>query len=142
MDSLGDILYIIVMLAAVVISFYKKAKGSGEGGTFSPEQEAGDPFDEVFPTGDKWFEEEQPQKQPPKPVLKKEEIIPRPRTLRINYQKIQKKPERTSRLTSRIAQNRGNLEEPEREARSFWDEEPLDLQTAVIYAEVIKRPDY
>ena len=142
MDSPGDILYIIVMLAAVVISILKKAKGSGQGGTFSPEQEAGDPFDEVFPTGKGWLEEEQPQKLPPKPVLVKEEALPRARTMRINYQKIQKRPERTTRIKSRIAQNRSRLEEPESESCSFWDREPLDLKTAVIYAEIIKRPDY
>ncbi len=149
MDSLGDILYIIVMVVALVFSIYKKTKGSHQDGTLLPEREVGDPFDEVFPTGKRrWLDEEtveKPVKHPPKPLQKE-------KTEGLGYQKIAfqriqksdalKRPERTTRITPRLTQKKSAVQKVESDQLFYWDEEPLDLQNAVIYAEIIKRPDY
>jgi hypothetical protein len=148
-NSIGDILYIVVMVIALVFSIYKKTKGGNQDGTIIPEREVGDPFDEVFPTfNSNWDEEKTPVDIPVKHPPKQ---IPTEQTDRVRYQRIDfqrtkksetsKRLERTSR-TSRSSIQRKSTREPESEQQYYWDEEPLNLQNAIIYAEVIKRPDY
>lgn len=148
--DIGDVLYLIVMVVALVASIYKKTKSNTHGGTIIPEREVGDPFDEVFPTyNPQWHEnevtEERPQKHPPepKPALQPERI----KYQRIEYNRIRKtdrikRPERTTRLTSRMVKRKSTAEVIDKETEYFWDEKPLDLQNAIIYSEIIKRPDY
>lgn len=148
-DSIGDILYIVVMVAALVFSIYKKTKGGSQGGTIMPERQVGDPFDEVFPTfNPHWHDEkeivEKPIKHPPKPVKPQE--AERVKYQRIDFQRIKKSGkakslERTSRINVTSIQ-RKSTPEIESEQQFYWDEEPLDLQNAIIYSEIIKRPDY
>ena len=148
-SSIGDILYIVVMVIALVFSIYKKSKSGNQDGTIIPEREVSDPFDEVFPTfNQNWNEDrvpaDMPVKHPPKPV--QQEIADRVRYQRIDFQRTNKSEtskrlERTSRL-SRSSIQRKSTREPDSEQMYYWDEEPLDLQNAIIYTEIIKRPDY
>jgi hypothetical protein len=148
-NSIGDILYIVVMVAALIFSIYKKSKAQNQDGTVRPEEEVGDPLDEVFPTftmpKPKPAEPiERPVKQPPR--LIQTEAVPRIRTSRTDFHKIKtrgdsKRLERSQRLTTHTSP-RKSTQEPELEQHYYWEEEPVDLQRAIIYAEVIKRPDY
>ncbi len=146
-DSIGDILYIIVMIIAVVLSIYKKAKGNNQGGPLLPEDEVNEPYEEVFPTynprnwSQKAEQTEQHQKQPPGKVM------PAPaKSQRIDFQRTKvnmerKRIERTSRISKRTI-HRKTYQEQVTEQGYYWDENPMDLKNAVIYAEIIKRPDF
>ena len=57
MDSLGDILYLLIMVGVVIFGVIKKSKTSG-GGEIMPEDEVHDYPSEAFPPLSKWLEEQ------------------------------------------------------------------------------------
>jgi hypothetical protein len=148
-DGIGDIIYIIVMIAALVFSIYKKAKASKHDGDVMPEHQVGDSPTESFPSFKDWFndDEEEPE-EIVRPQIQTMEAVPL-KPNRLNYKKPEykgmqksdslKRPERVTRITKRTVHNSLN---PGKIAETFtyWDDEQLDLQKAIIYSEIIKRP--
>ena len=151
-NGLGDILYILVMIAALVFSIYKKAKSAEQGGSIMPEREVDDYPDEAFPSFDDWFDkkgtdrskpvaEEVAQPMQPGKMQHKPLEYKKPDYQIIRKTDALKRPERITRITPR--QVRKSLaKEDSNEQVSYWENEPLDLRDAIIYAEIIKRPTY
>ena len=149
-DSIGDILYIVVMVVALIFSIYKKSRANSQDGTIVPEREVGDPFDEAFPTFNRSLledeePEERPLKHPPRPTqaTQPEKITYQ----KIAYQRLEKsgsldRPERITRISPKSNHRKSIVQKVEDYQHFFWDDEPLDLRNAIIYAEIIKRPDY
>ncbi len=151
-NGLGDILYILVMVAALAFSIYKKAKGAGQDGSIMPEHEVEEYPGEAFPSFDDWFDK---GKAEPKEKSTDNAVIPmqpgkiehrpleykRPDYKTIKKSDALKRPERVTRITPRQIRKSLAKEEPTEQV-SYWENEPLDLRNAIIYAEIIKRPNY
>ena len=140
--EIGDLLYVLIMVVALVFSVLKKAKGKEQRGTVTPDHEVDDSLSEIFPTLKQIWEE---QKVPEYP------ITPTPFSSYVNQKENREKIKKririkdrktiTSSLKKRTAQ-KVFLDEDENEGISYWNKEPIDLRKAVIYSEILKRPDY
>ncbi|ASB48813.1 hypothetical protein [Alkalitalea saponilacus] len=155
-DALGDIVYILLMLGALIFSLYKKSKSAGQDGDFMPEHEVGESPGEAFPTfkdlfGDADEEEKVPaigKKTPETEYATMQAEKLKPQKLEYKkpvYQSIQKrerikKPERVSRIKQKISQMSLATKEKAIDETSYWDDEEFDLKKAIIYSEIIKRP--
>lgn len=136
MDDIGNILYILAMLAALVFSAYKKQKQSKRQQQPMPEEEhrpAYDPMDEddVLTELKELFGK---PKAEPKPVV--EEAV---------VQKVEVKPKplviQDEKVSEKVKQEPIRLEVYDDEPEGFiFDKEQIDLRQAVIYSEILKRP--
>ncbi len=134
MDDIGNILYILAMVAALVFSAYKKQKQAKK-----PMQM---PDDEVRPSHDPMDEEDvleelrelfQKPKPKPKPVYEEPKVAQKEMPLHMQKKQMPKKDvpkPRPAKLTP--------IEDEE--IGSEFDREPIDLRQAVIYSEILKRP--
>jgi hypothetical protein len=133
MDDIGNILYILVMLAALIFSAYKKqkkAKRPMQMPDDHPQQE-GEPMveEDVFEELRELFQQPKPKARP---VVQEVKVEKKEVPLHMQRKEEPKKP---------------NLpkEEPvelisvEDESSEF-DKEQIDLRQAVIYSEILKRP--
>ncbi|WP_462318966.1 hypothetical protein [Marinilabilia sp.] len=151
-DIFGEIIYIIIMLAIFIFSALKKKKGR-EGESAEPEREVENPMDEVFSPfkeifGDDDEEEYKPQPAPVKneregknlkdaPFVKEDYVFTSntaPGDAR--RQRKNKTPGRQTILKSE--ESLPNEYEETDAGLHDW----FDLRKAVIYSEVLKRPDY
>lgn len=151
MDSLGDILYLLIMVGVVIFGVIKKSKTSG-GGEIMPEDEVDDYPSEAFPPLSKWLEEQLDPKPKPEivtkprvaPVMQKERE-PAVSHFKKPYKPAPRKPyqslEDTPRIQRKIATKESFIEEEPEYGTSFlWEDEQFDLRKAVIYSEILKRP--
>lgn len=141
------------MIAIVVLSMYKQAKRSQEPDIAVPDQKDKHPTDN-FPPLDDWLND--------RPIagdekLKPDELKTSPlRVEKLKPEKLQytglkrhriqkkeriKKPELTSKLSYKKfrvgLEKEGSIKEP-----SYWDDESFDLQKAIIFSEILKRPNF
>ena len=153
-DISGDIIYIVLTLVVVLISALRKKKAPQKPES-APHREVGDPMDEVFPTLRDLFtepEEEAPV-APSAESLDSIESQGQPETVsgspgnpfvRSDYKfpssssageasrqrKMRKKKSELTRVRTQID------EEDVKEQESF------DLKRAIVYSEILKRPDF
>ena len=138
--DIGDLLYVLIMVVALVFSFIKKAKGKEQRpNAHIPEHEVEDTLSEVFPTFKQIWEEQKVPEPPkvrtfPPPVQHQRKVIDK--GVRIKDRKTI-----TSGLKKRDT-HKVFLDEDENNEIPYWNKEPIDLQKAVIYSEILKRPDY
>lgn len=135
----GDLLYVLIMVAVAVFSIVKKSRGRKEHDVLTPEFEADASPEEVFPPGTFWEGKVKPLIRPPD---NKEKKVHRSGFKRIDFNK---KRIKNRTITSGLKKRQAPkilLEEDEQVNFSYWDEEPIDLRKAVIYNEILKRPDY
>lgn len=153
MDSLGDILYILVMIGALIFSVIKKSRGADRNGEVVPEHEAGEYPREAFPPLSEWFDDEA-MKKPPLEYQNEPEIEPM-QAEKLQHQKLQyqkpdyqsikksdslNRPQRITRITRKPVHNSLAEETNSYNDSSVWDGESFDLKRAIIYSEIIKRP--
>lgn len=132
MDDFGSIIYIVFTIIAVVFSIMKKNKQKEK--TTTIPTESSDPLNEVLPTFEKIFGNEK-LNPVPKPVdisepIKKKEVVN-------SFEA--KKREMESRF-SRIKKEKPVEKEISKES-SEEQETYFNLRKAVIYSEILRRPD-
>ena len=127
------------MVAIAVFSIIKKSSSKKQTDVLMPEFEAENSPVEVFPQNRFWEEKVRPLN---KPLEIKEKKVYRSEYKKIDFEKRKiKKRTITSSLKKRqIA--KVILEVDEQSNYSFWEEEQFDLQKAVIYSEILKKPEY
>lgn len=156
-DSLGDIFYIIAMVAALVFSIIKKTRGTKQDGASVPQNEYTEVPHESFPTLNDWFDTPEPSPEEIKeetpvtrPTSNMQPEVMRPPKMAYNssgYQRIKsrdnlKRPERVSRISSKIVSKNLAKEDDDSQtiASSGFNDEPFDLRRAIVYTEILKRP--
>ena len=161
-DSFGDILPIIAMVVALVFSIIKKNRGTKEDDTSLPESEYTEVPHESFPTLNDWFDssESSPEETSPEEIKEEKPVtrptsnmqpeVMRPPKMEYNssgYQRIKKrdnlkKPERVSRISSKIVSKTLAKEDDDSQPidSTGFNNEPFDLRRAIIYTEILKRP--
>ncbi len=152
--ALGDILYIVFMIAIVVLSMYKQTKRSQKPDIAVPDHEKDKHPIESFPPLDDWLndgpfagnEKLKPDELKTSP-LRVEKLEPEKlqytslKRHRIQKKERIKKPELTSKLSYKKFRVGLGKEESIKEP-SYWDDESFDLQKAIIFSEIIKRPNF
>jgi hypothetical protein len=153
MDSIGDILYILVMVGALIFSVIKKSRDAARNREVMPESEAEDYPQEAFPPFSEWLDDEVITK-PTREFQYEPEIEPM-QAERLQHQKLQykkpdyqsirksdslKRPERITRITRKPVHKSLADEADSYNDSSVWDGESFDLKRAIIYSEIIKRP--
>lgn len=153
-DSLGDILYILVMLGVVLIGAIRKRNSQGEGKVL-PEDEVHDYPTEAFPPIKQWLEQMEAAKPRTEPLL----IPPIPQArikeretgkgrAKIQGRAATRRPRVSLETTPRMQLKKAAIKEPviveENDAEGWFpgEDEQFDLRQAVIYSEILKRPTY
>lgn len=153
MDSLGDILYILVMIGALIFSVIRKSRGAARNGEVVPEHETEEYPQEAFPPFSEWLDDEA-MKKPPREYQNEVEVQPM-QAERLQHQKLQykkpdyhsikksdslKRPERITRITRKPVHKSLAEEANSYDESPVWNGEGFDLKRAIIYSEIIKRP--
>lgn len=154
-DSFGDIIYMVLMVAALVVSVIVKAKKAPQEGSPLPQSEVNeDEHDEEFPKFSDWLsggeeklKEESVVASIPSPQL---EEIPYERMrsdLAASYHKVKRRekaqrPERVPQTPLKSVSNRVIAKEEDESEASAWFEDSHDLRRAIIYSEILKRPTF
>lgn len=133
MDDIGNILYILAMLAALIFSAYKKQKQAKKPMQMpdehtQPENETmveEDVFDELR----ELFQKPKPQQAVPEPKPVKDEV-----PLHMQKKEAPRKSSMSKQEPVKLVAQEDEYEETE------FDREQIDLRQAVIYSEILKRP--
>ncbi|MDG5799551.1 hypothetical protein QA597_04150 [Marinilabiliaceae bacterium ANBcel2] len=146
MDSLGDILYLLIMVAVLVISVIKKPKSDED--VVVPESE-----NDEFPPFDDWLDQpkeknkkkdsDSSERMEPEKMKPEKLEYKRPEYKNITKQKSFKQRDRNPSIMRHPSRKKSLVTEDDITAKSdLWDSEEIDLKKAVIYSEIIKRPDF
>ncbi|WP_439181671.1 hypothetical protein [Carboxylicivirga taeanensis] len=133
MDDIGNILYVLAMVAALVFSAFKKQKQAKKDVTLPSDPPTYHPMDEedIVDELRELYQKPKPKKQEPVVEKRKGFVSPFANDQRFakaqEAQKAKKKPLKVEVL------------EEEGEDLAF-DKEQIDLRQAVIYSEILKRP--
>jgi hypothetical protein len=153
MDSLGDILYILVMVGALIFSVIKKSRDAARNRELVPEHETEEYPQEAFPPFSEWLDDEA-MKKPPREYQNETDVQPM-QAEKLQHQKLQykkpdyqsiqksdslKRPERITRITRKPVHESLAEEANSYGDSSVWNGENFDLKRAIIYSEIIKRP--
>ncbi|WP_430814614.1 hypothetical protein [Carboxylicivirga sp. RSCT41] len=135
MDDIGNILYILAMLAALIFSAYKKQKQSKR-----PMQAPDEPMrpetesmgeEDVFEELRELFQNPKPK---PQPVVQEPKVVKKEMPLHMQKKEVLKKTEHAKEEPVKLV----SIDE---ESEGFeFDKEQIDLRQAVIYSEILKRP--
>ncbi|MFT3740582.1 MAG: hypothetical protein QM786_17675 [Breznakibacter sp.] len=146
MDSIGDFLYLLLMIGAVIVSVIKK--GNKEKQAAPPPKPPQRDLKDLFPEMGNWMDDEEEEKAPvteQRPT--KIEVVPSAKPVSW-AQPVQKTPVFTYDAPEIAQPGRAvgksspmQLHEDE-ENISLFDTEPFDLRKAVIYSEIMKRPTW
>jgi hypothetical protein len=135
----GDLIYIFIMVAVALFSLIRANKNKERQGTQIPDYNTVELPEEVFPPG--MFREEK-AKVLTKPPEKNVNPVYRSHFQRIDFEnRRQKKRTIFSELKKR-QDTKIFLEEESQAISSYWENEQFDLRKAVIYSEILKRPEY
>ncbi|MBK3517476.1 hypothetical protein [Carboxylicivirga marina] len=137
MDDIGNILYILAMLAALVFSAIKKQKQAKKPRPM-PENESRpehDPMQE--PEEDILGELRELFQKPQQEVVKEEKVKKVAKDVPL-YMQAKKKETKRAMTSKKEHVKVGELED-DNEGFEF-DKEQIDLRQAVIYSEILKRP--
>lgn len=133
MDDIGNILYILAMLAALVFSAYKKQKQAKKQVPMpEDEQPAYHPMDEEDIVDELRELFQKPKVEKPTPGVKK------PSPVKPAEVKSSKKVE--VRKSKPVIKEEIKLEVFDEVDDMGFDKEQIDLRQAVIYSEILKRP--
>ncbi|PRZ01323.1 hypothetical protein [Marinilabilia salmonicolor] len=160
MDGIGEIIYIIIMVVIFIFSALKRKKPERNDMPVPEDQESRSPFDEVFSPFKEIFEDEEPipqerpQKQQseeePAAVDKARKSLKGAPFVKEDYvftanasptdsrrQRKNQSPGRQENLKSEESGSLGVKKEVHNNLNDWFD-----LKEAVIYSEILKRPDY
>ncbi|MGQ1787313.1 MULTISPECIES: hypothetical protein [unclassified Saccharicrinis] len=138
MEDFGDLLYIVFAIIGIVYSLMKKNSRKAEQATppIMSEDEEGETFDEPIPGLEKELSDE-PGIEQPKPVFVQEHAMQREPD-----RAMEEKKRQMEKTFTRIKSTQLKPEIKEEE----WQKEPegidFDLRKAVVYSEILKRPEY
>jgi hypothetical protein len=127
----GDILYLLAMLAFFIISSIVKSKKKNAAPPvpepeedYFPDTPSADPFAGIF-------DDDEEYEQPPEPVrVETKPVVNTP------------PPSPVKEKVGIITDNSGSfVYNEDHESGSFWDEEEFDLRRAVVFSEILKRPE-
>ena len=147
-ESLGDILYIVFMVVALVVSVIIKAKKAPHEETPVPQSEMKEvESDEDFPTFSDWLSGKEERLNETETVVsptptKQPDNIPYTR-MRSHLSESYHHTKRAEELkrSEGVPQTPPKIDEVELEA-SEWFNDPQDLRRAVIYSEILRRPSF
>lgn len=133
MDDIGNILYILAMIAALIFSAYKKQKQAKK--TVQAPDEVVRPERDVMEEDDVLEElRELFQKPKPKPVVEEPKVEKKVVPLHMQRKQEPKKTDIAKQKPVEIISIEEEVEGSE------FDKEQIDLRQAVIYSEILKRP--
>lgn len=151
-DSIGDIIYMVLMVAALVVSVIVKAKKAPQEGSPLPQSE--DEHDEEFTAFSDWLsggeektKEDTVVSSTPSPQQEKMPYERMRSHLADSYHKTKRKEkfqrsERVAQAPLKSAPRRSVTEEEEDSEASTWFNDTQDLRRAIIYSEILKRPTF
>lgn len=144
-EGLGDILYFLAMIAFFVISAIAKSKKAKKkvvppskpfDHPAMPKKGAGNSgfpwLDEIFKEESEDVVTETVQEPEPEPELVAEEVVIEVETDRKVKNNIKKQKQPFDHYDVKDSDQEG----------SYWDEEEFDLRKAVIFSEILKRPEF
>jgi len=146
MDDLGTILYLVFAVLAAVFSMIKKnnQRKKTNSPTPSAEPDSGSVLDDLLPEFKKLFDEPRTEPTPvenfePDPELFKK---PEPKPREITIEEKKRQLDRISTLDTKAkAANKTKQQKPievEDETEENW----FNARQAIIYSEILKRPEY
>jgi hypothetical protein len=151
--NFGDIIYLVLMVAVVLFSAFRKKKTTKQG-LPEPHREVRDPMDEIFPTLKDLFNGEEGEEKPLTeqaeshlPLVSIEKTDKRKKEspfLKADYVFSARSSMDDVRRRRRIPIKKA-LDLDSQEQGDFCQSdviEDFDLQKAVIYSEILKRPDF
>ncbi|MFW5890066.1 MAG: hypothetical protein ACOCTO_01605 [Marinilabiliaceae bacterium] len=157
-DIFGGIVYIVIMLAIFIFSAFRKKKEGDEnvpapeGGRENPMDEVFQPFKDVF--SDEEEDEVSPEKQPAKTSSSRrgpqysgrtdshgEPFVKEDYVFTSETSPGDKRRQRKNQKPGQQTSLRSETDQPEK-LHSGGPPEWFDLQKAVIFSEILKRPDY
>lgn len=160
MDDFGEIIYIIIMVVIFIVSALRKKKPQRDEMPVPEEQESRSPFDEVFSPFKEIFEDEEPtpqespRKQQPKeepvavdkgiknlkgaPFVKEDYVFTA--SASPTDARRQRKNQAPGRQENLKSEESGTLREKKEGQANLNDW--FNLKEAVIFSEILKRPDY
>lgn len=160
MDDFGEIIYIIIMVAIFIVSALRKKKPQRDEMPVPEDQESRSPFDEVFSPFKEIFEDEEPS---PRMAPQKQQSEEEPAAVDKGIKNLkgapfvkedyvftasasptdarrQRKNQAPGRQENLMSEETGSLRvrQENQEDINDW----FNLREAVIYSEILKRPDY
>ncbi len=135
MDDLGNILYILFAIAAVVFNIMRKGKQDKT--STPPPVDTKDPFEDIIPKFEQMFKpEEKAQYEPVKiNIEKKPKKEPKP-VLNDFEEKKKQIQARVNRIPNK--KTKETLIEVEEISEPGW----FNAREAIIYSEILKRPEF
>ena len=139
MDSIGDIIYVVLMIGAVIVSLLRKNKQTTPPPTATPKRD----FKDLFPEIPNWMEDDEEEviNAPSKPVEAPHSVrptleTPAPPVFTYDAPSVAV-PGRIIVKPNPVVANPVVMEEPH-----LFDDEPFDIRKAVLYSEILKRPSW
>lgn len=142
MDSIGDFLYLLLMVGAVIISIIKKSKDKQVAPP--PPKPPQRDFKDLFPEMGNWMDDEE-EEQPVQPAPRTE-VFPSAqsptRAQPIETPVFTYDAPEIAKPGRAVAKNAVVELQEEEEGGGVFDEERFDLRKAVVYSEIMKRPTW
>jgi hypothetical protein len=140
MDSIGDFLYLILMVGAVIVSVIKKSRDKQKPVPPPTHNAPIDPSD-FFPEIRNWLDDEE---QAPKPVFvpvveKKTQVKSVPGNSVFTYDSPENLQPGPAIVKSHYSDKTDGSHLPK---FNVFDDEQFDLRKAVLYSEIMKRPSW
>lgn len=143
MDDLGNIFYILFAIAAVIFNVMRKGKKASPSTPPPVDYDNDkDPFEDMIPKFEQLFKPEETKKPQPEfittPVTEKKVPKVKPKPVISDFEE---KKRQLQSVTNRIQKPKTKEES---EKVTFEDTEPgwFDAKQAVIYSEILKRPEF
>lgn len=134
MDDFGSIIYIVFTIIAIVFSIMRKSNQKAKPTPPSVPTGSGDPFDEALPTFENIFGGE--NKNPvPEPVVATEPVKKK--------EVVNSFEEKKREINSRFSRIKKDTPLKEETVNEIYEEKEnwFNLRKAVIYSEILKRPN-
>jgi hypothetical protein len=140
MDNIGDFIYVLLMIGAVIFSIWRKSKQEATPPVSNPKRE----FKDLFPEIPNWMgddEDEYAGKAPNIPFERprnEDQTLETPAPPVFTYDAPSVAvPGRIIVKSNPVVVDGGLENEPH-----MFDEEPFDVRKAVLYSEILKRPTW
>ena len=139
--EIGDLLYLLIGAIAIVAGLLKKSKSKERYEESIPQYEPDDNFEEVFQPVYESNEKNIIKNVETKRLEKKP--VYESKFKRMNFDKrFQNRKTITTSLKKRKETELVLEEKRDEEIKTFWNQETFELHKAVIYSEILKRPNF
>jgi hypothetical protein len=140
MEGIGDILYLLAMLAFFVFSAVMKSRKKKQAPSAYPTDEYTEKPNQEDDVLQELRDLFQPKSPTPAPSVREIPVQP----VRQEAKTTIPSPSLKRTLKTIIPTEKRNvtIQIEEKEDGSYWDQEEFDLQKAIVFSEILKRPDY